>query len=318
MAVFSVSTSDLNSRARVSAFQDTVAPLCRLEFSPDDPETFVSATTIAVLPETMLAWGRHSPCRAVRTAELAACGSDNVMIHFLRHGALRMQQTGGEEVICAPGHIYIDPNEIAGDSRFLQEGTEAFYISLPRHLVEGLRGINDHMRSRIDRTPQWRLLQRYGEALFDDLPHLTPDQVALSSRHLHDLAVSAFSHRDPGPLPGTMAARLRLIKEDIASHLQQHNLSPGLIAARNGISTRYLRMMFAQERTTFRDYVVGARLAQVHASLCLPENAEMTISDIAGANGFADLSWFNQCYRRRFGQSPRETRTEAMLKASRQ
>src|SRR5690606_8901054 len=161
-------------------------------------------------------------------------------------------------------------------------------------------------------TPQWRLLQRYGEALFEDLAHLTSDQIALSSRHLQDLAVSAFAARDQGPLPGTMAARLRVIKDDIAGLLHQHDLSPGLIAARHGVSTRYLRMMFAQDRTNFRDWVLEQRLMRVHVALYAPEAAAQTISDIAGAHGFADLSWFNQCYRRRFDQTPRETRAEAL------
>ena len=317
MAIFSISTSDLNTRARVSAFQDTMAPLCRLEFTPDDLETFHSATAIGLMPDAMLAWGRHSPCRARRTAELAAGGSDNVMIHFLRRGTFWMQQDGGEDVICEPGHIYIDPNESGGDSRFLADESEGFYISLPRHLVEGLRGINDHLRRRIDMTPQWRLFQRYGEALFEDLVALTPNQIALSSRHLNDLAVSAFSARDPGPLPGTMAARLRLIKDDIGTLLTRQDLSPGLVAARHGISPRYLRMMFAQAELNFRGYILEQRLVRVHAMLCAPEAAETAISEIAGANGFGDLSWFNQCYRRRFGQTPRETRNEAMLAAIR-
>lgn len=312
MAIVSISASELHTRSRVAAFQDTIAPLCRLEFTPDNIETFSSATAIGLMPDAMLAWGRHSMCQARRTPELAAGGSDNVMIHFPRRGAFRMQQAGGDEVICEPGHVYLDPNEIAGDSRFLVDHTEGFYISLPRKLVEGLRGINDHLRRRIDMTPQWRLLQRYGEALFDDLAGLTPAQIALSSRHLHELAISAFSTRDPGPLPGTMAARLRLIKDDIATLLGQHDLSPGLIAARHGISARYLRMMFAQERTSFRAWVAEQRLLRIHAALCAPQASGMSISDIAGAHGFADLSWFNQSYRRRFGQTPRETRAEAM------
>lgn len=317
MTIVSLSASDLHTRARVAAFQDTMAPLCRLEFTPDNVETFSSATAIGLMPDAMLAWGRHSMCRARRTDELAAGGSDNVMIHFLRQGAFRMQQAGGEEVICEPGHIYLDPNEIAGDSRFLVDHSEGFYISLPRKLVEGLRGINDHLRRRIDMTPQWRLFQRYGEALFDDLAHLTPEQIALSSRHLHELAISAFGASNPGPLPGTMAARLRLIKDDILSLLGQHDLSPGLIAARHGVSTRYLRMMFAQERTSFRAWVAEQRLLRAHAALCAPQAMVMSISDIAGASGFADLSWFNHSYRRRFGQTPRDTRAEAMQAALR-
>lgn len=316
MTVFSIAASDLDTRSRVSAFQDTVAALCRIDFRPDDLECFQSATAIAVLPDAMLAWGRHSPCRAIRTRELAAAGSDNVMIHIPRSGAFRMQQSGGEEIICAPGQIYIDPNEIDGDSRFLAAETDAFYISLPRHLVEGLRGINDHLRRRVDLSPQWRLLQRYGEALFDDMPHLTPDQIALSSRHLHDLAVSAFSACNPGPLPGTMAARLRLIRDDIEGLLHLPDLSPRLIAARHGISTRYLRMMFAADHSSFRAHVLERRLLRVHRSLCVPE-VGTTIADLAGAAGFSDLSWFNNAYRQRFGQTPRETRAEAMTAAIR-
>lgn len=317
MEIFSISVSDLNSRSRVAAFQDTVAPLCQLEFTPDDLEGFRSATAIGVMPGAMLAWGRHSPCRARRTDELAAVGSDNVMIHFLRRGAFLMQQDGGDEVICEPGHIYIDPNEVAGVSRFLATETEAFYISLPRNLVEGLRGINDQLRRRIDMTPQWRLVQRYGEALFDDMAHLTTEQISMSCRHLQELTVSAFGARNPGPLPGTMAARLRLIKDDIATLLPQHDLSSGFVAARHGISTRYLRMMFAEERTSFRAWVLEQRLMRVHAALCAPEAAGTVILDLAGANGFTDLSWFNQCYRRKYGQTPRETRTEAILAAIR-
>lgn len=50
MSIFTIMTSDLNSRARVAAFQETVSTLCRLEFSPDNAETFCSATSIGVLP----------------------------------------------------------------------------------------------------------------------------------------------------------------------------------------------------------------------------------------------------------------------------
>lgn len=312
MPVFSIAASELDTRSRVSAFQDTVAELCRLEFTPDTVDGFRSSTAIAVMPEVMLAWGRHSPCRAQRTVELAASGSDNVMIHFPRSGAFRMQQSGGDEVICQAGHVYIDPNETPGDSRFLAPETDAFYISLPRGLVSGLRGINDHLRRRLDLTPQWRLLQRYGEALFEDMAHLTPEQLAMSARHVQDLAISAFSARQAGSLPGTMAARLRLIREDIETLLSHPDLSPDLVAARHGVSTRYLRLIFAAGQTSFRAHVLERRLLLAHRLLSCPTSARRTIAELAGAAGFSDLSWFNTSYRRRFGQTPRETRIEAL------
>lgn len=311
MTLFSLDSADLGTRARVGEFQDAVALMCRLAITPEDPEGFRSSTTIGLMPDFILGSSTHSPCDVRRTAELAAGGTDNVMIHVPRTGAFRMQQRGGPEVICRPGQIYIDPNEIDGNARFLADATEAFYISLPRSLVGGLRGVNDHLRSRLDMTPQWRLFLRYGEALFDDLAGLTPDQAALSSRHLQDLALSAFGSADPGPLPGTMAARLRLITDDIETLLHSPELTPDLIAARHGISTRYLRMIFAENRTSFRAHVLERRLQRAHAALMAPEAAVTTIADIAGACGFADLSWFNNSYRQRFGQTPRDTRAAA-------
>lgn len=313
MTLHTLSASCLDTQVRVGAFQDAVAMMCQLEITPDDVAGFRSETAIGLVPGAILGRSMHSPCQVRRTAELAAAGSDNVMIHAPRSGAFRMHQRGGAEVICTPGQIYIDPNELDGNASFLDTGNEAFYISLPRSLVAGLRGVNDKLRQRIEVTPQWRLFLHYGELVMSELDGLSPGQAAQSARHLHDLALSAFGQGDPGPLPGTMAARLRVIRDDIEACLSQPDLTPGAIAARHGISERYLRMMFAADQTSFRAHVLERRLRRVHAALCSPDAAATTIAEIAGAAGFDDLSWFNNSYRRRFGQTPRDTRAEALF-----
>lgn len=313
MTIHRLSASHLDTQLRVGAFQDAVAMMCQLDITPDDVAGFRSETTIGLVPGAILGRSTHSPCQVRRTPELAAAGSDNVMIHAPRSGAFRMQQRGGCEVICKPGQIYIDPNELDGNASFLKTDTEVFYISLPRSLVAGLRGVNDKLRQCVEVTPQWRLFLRYGELVLGELADLSPDQAAQSAQHLQDLARSAFASGDPGPLPGTMAARLRIIKVDIEAWLALPDLSPGFVAARHGISERYLRMMFAAERSSFRAHVLERRLIRAHAALCRPEAALTTIAQIAGAEGFDDLSWFNACYRRRFGQTPRDTRAEALL-----
>lgn len=314
MTVFALNSPERNERAHVSAFQDTVATMCKLEITPIDGGTFQSTTRIGVLPDVLLGQTSHSPCRVRRTSALAAAGSDNVMIHMPRSGAFRMQQKGGAEVICTQGSLYIDPNEVTGDAEFLAGQTEAFYISLPRAWVEGLPGVNNFLRQQIELTPQWRMFLRYGAMVLDEMAGLTPDQVAQSAQHLRDLAASAFGTGVGDPLPGTMAARLRLIQQDMAGLLTMPDLTPDLVAARHGISTRYLRMLFADAGTSFRAYVLAQRLERARDALRSPQRAQETIADIAGAVGFSDLSWFNTCYRRRFDQTPRETRALAMLR----
>ncbi|WP_424631143.1 hypothetical protein [Bradyrhizobium sp. SYSU BS000235] len=50
---------------------------------------------------------------------------------------------------------------------------------------------------------------------------------------------------------------MRAIKSDIAANLRSRQLTINTIAARHGISARYIRELFADESTTFTDYVLG-------------------------------------------------------------
>ncbi|WP_079545515.1 helix-turn-helix domain-containing protein [Bradyrhizobium lablabi] len=53
------------------------------------------------------------------------------------------------------------------------------------------------------------------------------------------------------------------------------------------------------------------RLARAHTALTDPRVANRPISNIAFANGFGDLSYFNRTFRRRYAASPSEVREAA-------
>jgi AraC-like DNA-binding protein len=107
---------------------------------------------------------------------------------------------------------------------------------------------------------------------------------------------------------GLRAARLRAIKADIVSHLGEPELTVGAIAARQGVSSRYVQMLFETDGTTFSRFVLGRRLARAHCVLTDPRYAARTITAIALEAGFGDLSTFNHAFRRAHGCSPSDVR----------
>ena len=105
------------------------------------------------------------------------------------------------------------------------------------------------------------------------------------------------------------AARLTLIKADIDRNLTDSSLTAAALAARHGITVRYLHKLFEDEAMTVSHYVLDGRLALARQLLSNPRLAGRTISSIAGDAGFGDLSYFNRTFRRRYSVTPSDVRS---------
>jgi AraC-like DNA-binding protein len=105
------------------------------------------------------------------------------------------------------------------------------------------------------------------------------------------------------------AARLRAIKADILENLDDLDLTLNSVALRQRITPRYVHKLFEFEGITFSEFVLGQRLMRAHGMLCNPRSVDLTITAIAHAAGFGDLSYFNRTFRRRFGATPSELRS---------
>jgi AraC-like DNA-binding protein len=106
------------------------------------------------------------------------------------------------------------------------------------------------------------------------------------------------------------AARLAAVKADIEKHLTDASLTVATIAARHGISARYLHKLFEDEEMTYSQFLLDRRLALAYRTLRQPRSATRTISSIASDSGFGDLSYFNRTFRRRYGITPSGARRE--------
>jgi AraC-like DNA-binding protein len=133
--------------------------------------------------------------------------------------------------------------------------------------------------------------------------------------HILDLiALSVGADRDAkveAAVRGVRAARLQAIKADIESRLNRGDVAVATIAARHGVTPRYVHKLFETESASFSEFVLARRLDLAHRLLTNPRLGSRTIMSIALDAGFSDLSHFNRAFRRRYNVTPTGARAEA-------
>ena len=84
--------------------------------------------------------------------------------------------------------------------------------------------------------------------------------------------------------------RLRAIKSDILRNLDDPEMTVSMVAIRQGVTPRYIHMLFETEGTTFSAFVRAQRLMVAHRMLSDPHCASLTVTTIAFSVGFGDTS----------------------------
>jgi AraC-like DNA-binding protein len=159
------------------------------------------------------------------------------------------------------------------------------------------------------RTPALQLLTRYLRSVLDG-PVPTGALADTVVDHITELIALSLgaSAEFPTAVVSVRAARLQSIKGDIARNLTDPAIRASSVAARHGISARYLHRLFEDEGRTFSRYVLDQRLELVHRRLRNPRFTEHTITAIASGAGFTDPSYFSRAFRRRYGATPTDVR----------
>jgi AraC-like DNA-binding protein len=195
--------------------------------------------------------------------------------------------------------------------------TDGFALRLRKSLIEHLvPNLSDALSKPVDRNSlPMRLLMGYLLTLDADEAVPSPEARHMMVTHICDLlALAIGASRDASAVAvgrGVRASRLAAIKADILDNLARPDLSASGIAARHGITRRYVDMLFEAEGVTFSEFVVEQRLARAHRMLSDPRFAHRSINAIALDVGFSDLSYFNRTFRRRYGATPSDVREAA-------
>jgi AraC-like DNA-binding protein len=108
------------------------------------------------------------------------------------------------------------------------------------------------------------------------------------------------------PGPGS-AGRLTAIVAYLDANCTDPTLSPATVAARFGISIRYLDKLFRRTGASFVETLLQRRLSACCAML-LESGGSRPIAEIARRAGFTSLTQFNRRFRATYGTTPRAWR----------
>jgi AraC-like DNA-binding protein len=313
---FRFSTDDLPEKDRIPVWRETFGrAIVKMEMEPVGDGPFRSVADIQMLPNLSIARASSSPNRVTRTKALAGDGSDDLVLGILLGGEAVAYQ-GDKEATFQTGQALLWSNASTGGCLY-HSSIEFLALAVPRQalsqLVPDLDGAIMQLIPHENTALQ--LLTSYTRLLRSEIHGMSPELKALTSTHLQDLVALALgANRDAAQIAkgrGVRVARLRALKADIRASLASRDLSIESMAARHGISPRYIRALFDGEETTFTDFVLNLRLERAHRCLTDQRFAGYMVSTIAFESGFGDLSYFNHAFRRRYGATPSDVRAAA-------
>jgi AraC-like DNA-binding protein len=254
-----------------------------------------------------------SPVVLTRSRELIGDGNDDLGLFISLASSFHcdfVDRTLGQ------GEVALTDNSRAA-SIVCSGGGSFFALSMPRKALMSLApDAEDRLkRPAVDGDrPELRLLRNYLETLLTSSA-VNAATLHAAGAHVLDLVALALGAAGEAghaaSAGGLRAARALAVRQSVSARLRNPKLSPADIAKANGVSERYLRLLFAEMGTSFSEFLNAQRLELALRLLASPLHRNRRIAEIAFEAGFSDLSHFNRRFRARFHMTPSAAREEA-------
>jgi AraC-like DNA-binding protein len=242
-----------------------------------------------------------------RPAQMLGDGEDTVCLMMKTGGHMALTQ-GQREAVPQIGDgvllVYREP------ARLQFVDTTYLSVRVPFGVLATIADVEAAAARRIPRdTEALSLLRAYVTNLPDRI--VDPQLGRLSATHIYDLialAIGATAEgREIASQRGVRAARLEAVKSDLVRNAA---LPLDQLAARHGISPRYVQMLFEEAGTTFSDFALERRLDAARTMLTSPRYVTWSVTAIALEAGFGDVSHFNRRFKRRYLMTPSDMRRQ--------
>lgn len=316
MPAVSVTTDAFPKEKRLAMWREIYGrTIAKFEIEPLDDTPFHAEVMFRSLPQLGIAMGARSDAHYRMTRQLATRATDNLIFSMVTHGVGTICQFGREATIEAGSAVLLSASDPSVCT--LRQQGRFTTLSLPREIILPLLGDLDtaFVRPILQGTDALRLLAGYLDVLTDTSAFAAPELERNVATHIMDLAIMAIgATREAGELAkgrGMRVARLRAIKDDVLANLHSADLTVAAVALRNRMSPRHVQRLFDEDGVTFSQFVREQRLAQARRMLTAQRFSDHTITTIAYALGFSDLSHFNHAFRRHYGMTPSDMRAAA-------
>jgi AraC-like DNA-binding protein len=245
-----------------------------------------------------------SPHQVVRRpAHIGRSAHAHYLISLQLSGVSRMQQCG-ELCELHPGDIGMVDGERPFSVTFPRP-VDRIVAVIPSGLIDARAPwVRDRPIGQLTRDPALAaMLRAHIERLAG--PECSLAEAELLAENICNLAALLTARNDAEH----KASRDRVSELDrmrifLRRHLSEPTLSPQALADHMRLSVRTVHKRFEQAETTFGRSLLEARLEACRSALADPRCRAMTVSQIAFAFGFNDLSHFTKAFRARYSVPP--------------
>jgi AraC-like DNA-binding protein len=245
---------------------------------------------------------RRTPARIARSTDTRAYA----ILMQLREGRAVFRQHG-RECGMEPGDcVLVDCKEPY--SLDCLDATRSVAVRLPQDWLAAWIPSTEDVAART-----FRAADRWGNALSAALANLETypaTELALPAGVVAD-QLAALLALAAGPAAQSRPPSDRLLfalRTQLRERSHETGLTPAQLAERQGISPRYLHLLFARAGSTFGSELMGERLRNAHRLLSDRRFANLTVTEIAARCGFAEPSHFARRFRKTYGLGPAEFR----------
>ena len=212
----------------------------------------------------------------------------------------------GREFTMRPGAMVLlklDETFFSADGASYKRFTN---VHLPMAALRAVvAGVDDLVGRELEPGGALSLAMDYSDLLLRH-PAAVDEAGMAIAQHLMDLASLGLGARGELALAaqrgGLRAVRLNAVLAILSRRFAEPDFSAHKLAAAAGLSERYVNELLYETGASFTMRLNELRLRK--AAELLAQRGGRRISDIAFECGFNDLSYFNRCFRRRFGLTP--------------
>ncbi len=314
---FHFSTDAFREHERMAAWHEVFGrTMLNLDFIPQSNEDFRATATGFRSAGLGVMRTSTSPTHQGNSRRLIA----NDDVSFIRVLSCRATASQlGRSVDLEPGDGVFMSHGDVGETAFLGECRYVALVLPKSALAPLVPDIGALLARRIPAASSaLRMLQGYLDIAPEDHIAADPGLQSAFANHVCDLlALTLGATRDAAgqaQVRSVPDARLRAMKDDIRKSCTRPDLSVHAVAARHGVSARYVQRVFEESGATVTQYITEQRLEAAYRALRRHASSHVPISTIAFDCGFADISYFNRVFRRQFGCTPSDVRRAAETK----
>lgn len=283
---------------------------CRFDFPKSLP--FRGSIERRVLAGMELTRFSSTPVSFAKFPVVNASAQDRGCVIITQLQGVRRYSQSGKSVLLTPS----DTTVIDAGQPWTSEcagGCTRLYVRLPRWVVQDLlRSTTLPVLPYVcGRSGMGATLFHFTTALYQQASGMSErDGDGLIPAYLDVLAGCVLPGHAVQPLPRGSQLRDH-VERLIEGRLSDPTLSPTQIAAAVGISVRHLHRLFGKRGCTVAEWIWQRRLERCRADLSNPCKVGQNITEIAFFWGFSDSAHFSHSFRKCFGVSPREFRSNA-------